>query len=224
MAAARLPDDRRDDRPRRPARTSRPAVDHWKAQGLDFSAILHQPDVPADAPRRCVAAQDHGLDDALDNELIAQCARRRSSTGTPVSLALPIRNVNRTVGTMLGYEVTRRYGADGPARRHDPHARSPARPARASARSCRAASRSTLEGDANDYVGKGLSGGKIIVYPPRAGDVRRRGEHHHRQRRALRRDERRGLHPRRRRRAVRRPQQRRASPSSRASAITAAST
>src|ERR1043166_7476313 len=77
----------------------RPAVDHWKAKGLDYSAILSQPDVPADAPRHCVTAQDHGLEDALDNQLIAQCATALD-LGTPVSLRLPIRNVNRTVGTM----------------------------------------------------------------------------------------------------------------------------
>ena len=66
----------------------RPAVDHWKAKGLDYSPILYQPDVPADAPRHCVTAQDHGLKDALDNELIAQCANALER-GTPVSLRLP---------------------------------------------------------------------------------------------------------------------------------------
>src|SRR4026208_1335282 len=73
----------------------RPAVDHWKAKGLDYSPILCEPDVPADAPRHCVTAQDHGLQDALDNELIARCANALDR-GTPVSLRLPVRNVNRT--------------------------------------------------------------------------------------------------------------------------------
>ena len=143
----------------------RPAVDHWKAKGLDYSAILYQPDVPADAPRRCVIAQDHGLKDALDNELIAQCANALER-GTPVSLRLPIRNVNRTVGTMLGCEVTRRYGATGLP------------DDTISLRFTGSAGQSfgafvprgitlELEGDANDYVGKGLSGGKVIVYPPK---------------------------------------------------------
>src|SRR6185436_1698451 len=90
----------------------KPAVDHWKAKGLDYSAILYEPDVPPGAPRRSVTAQNHGLDEALDNELIAQC-RSALEQRVPVSLKLPIRNVHRTVGTMLGYEVTRRYGGEG---------------------------------------------------------------------------------------------------------------
>src|SRR5438270_12544601 len=85
----------------------RPAVEHWKAKGLDYSAILYQPDVPADAPRRCVTKQDHGLVGALDNELIAQAAHALDR-GTPVSLRLPIRHGHRPVGTMHGSEVRRR--------------------------------------------------------------------------------------------------------------------
>ena len=142
----------------------RPAVDHWKAKGLDYSPILHQPDVSPDAPRRCVTKQDHGLAQALDNEIIPQCAGALTR-GTPVSLRMPIRNVHRTVGTLLGYEVTRRYGAKGLP---DDTIR---------LRFTGSAGQSfgafvprgitlELEGDSNDYVGKGLSGGKIIVYPP----------------------------------------------------------
>ena len=116
------------------------------------------------------------------------------------------------------------YGAERAARTTPSSSTSRARPARASARSSRAGMTLELEGDANDYVGKGLSGGRIVVYPPRDVDVRAGGEHHHRQRRALRRDRRRGVHPRRRRRALRGPQLRRRTPSSRASATTAAST
>ncbi|HEY3045436.1 MAG TPA: glutamate synthase large subunit, partial [Vicinamibacterales bacterium] len=143
----------------------RPAVDHWKAKGLDYSPILYQPDVPADAPRHCVTMQNHGLADALDNELIARCASALER-GTPVSLRLPIRNVNRTVGTMLGYEVTRRYGAVGLPDNT------------ISVTFTGSAGQSfgafvprgitlELEGDANDYMAKGLSGGKVIVYPPK---------------------------------------------------------
>src|SRR5207253_4473751 len=143
----------------------RPAVDHWKAKGLDYSPILYHPDVPADAPRHCVTAQDHGLAGALDNELIARCATALEQ-GTPVSLQLPIRNVNRTVGTMLGYEVTRRYGAKGLPDNT------------ISLKFTGSAGQSfgafvprgitlELEGDANDYVAKGLSGGHVIVYPPK---------------------------------------------------------
>ena len=90
----------------------RKAVDHWKARGVDLSTILHQPDVDETVGRHCVQPQDHGLDRALDNTLIERCAdaieHRR-----PVEFALPIRNVNRTVGTMLGSRISRRWGAQG---------------------------------------------------------------------------------------------------------------
>ncbi len=139
------------------------AVDHWKAKGLDFSAILFAPTV--EGPRRRTTSQDHGLDQALDNQIIAKC-QDALGHGTPVSLNFPIRNVNRTVGTMLGYEVTKRYGADGLP------------DDTISLQFTGSAGQSfgafvprgitlTLEGDANDYVGKGLSGGKVIVYPPK---------------------------------------------------------
>ena len=143
----------------------RPAFDHWKAKGLDYSAILYQPDVAAGAPRRCVTTQDHGLAGALDNELIEQCANALER-GTPVSLQLPIRNVNRTVGTMLGYEVTRRYGAAGL-----PDGTITLRFKGSAGQSFGAfvprGITLELDGDANDYVAKGLSGGKVIVYPPK---------------------------------------------------------
>jgi glutamate synthase (ferredoxin) len=143
-----------------------PAIDHWKARGLDYSAILHDPSLPADSPRRAFVAQDHGLRAAMDNELIAAC-RAALEDRTPVSIERPIRNVNRTVGTMLGSELTRRWGRDGLA---DDTIR---------IKFSGSAGQSfgafvprgitlTLEGDANDYLGKGLSGGTIIVYPPRA--------------------------------------------------------
>ena len=142
-----------------------PALDHWKARGLDYSAILHQPEVAYDTLARCVRGQDHGLDKALDNELIARCSdalERRQ----PVSLDLQIRNVNRTVGTMLGYEVTRRYGADGL-----PDDTIRLQFSGSAGQSFGAfvprGMTLTLEGDSNDYLGKGLSGGKLIVHPPR---------------------------------------------------------
>jgi glutamate synthase (ferredoxin) len=140
------------------------AVDHWKAKGLDFSSILHAPQI--DGPRRRTVAQDHGLDQALDNELIKR-AKNTLHTGEPVSIAVPIRNVNRTVGTMLGYEVTKRYGADGL-----PDDTIAINFTGSAGQSFGAfvprGITLTLEGDANDYIGKGLSGGKIIVYPPKA--------------------------------------------------------
>jgi glutamate synthase (ferredoxin) len=142
-----------------------PAIDHWKARGIDLSTILYEPPVSGDSPRRCVTRQDHGLDAALDNELIAQ-SMNALERGMPVALELPIRNVNRTVGTMLGYEVTRRHGADG---LKDDTIR--IKFAGSAGQSFGAfvprGITLELEGDSNDYIGKGLSGGKIIVYPPK---------------------------------------------------------
>jgi glutamate synthase (NADPH/NADH) large chain len=89
-----------------------PAVDHWKAKGLDLGPILHVPDLPEGTPLHCVREQDHGLDKALDNELISLSADALER-GEAVRAQLPIRNVNRTVGTMLGHEVTKRYRAEG---------------------------------------------------------------------------------------------------------------
>jgi glutamate synthase (ferredoxin) len=143
----------------------RKAIDHWKAKGLDYSAILHMPALPAGTPLRRVQAQDHGIDNILDRQLIADCAEA-IERGTPVSLALPIRNVNRTTGTMLGYTVTKKYGGNG----------LPDDTIRITFSGSAGQSFGafvprgitlTIEGDANDYVGKGLSGGKLIVYPPR---------------------------------------------------------
>src|SRR5712691_5225713 len=90
----------------------RPAVDHYKARGLDYSAILHDPDLPEDYSRRRTTSQDHGLAAALDNRLIEDC-RQALESKTPVSIERPIGNAHRTVGTLLGYEVTRRHGAAG---------------------------------------------------------------------------------------------------------------
>ena len=141
----------------------RDAVDHWKAKGLDFSAILHQPEVPPDTPRRKMIEQDHGLAGALDNELIERCAPALDHQ-TPVSASFKIRNVNRTVGTMLGYHVTKRYGGEGL-----PDDTIQLQFTGSAGQSFGAflphGITLKLEGDSNDYVGKGLSGGRIMVYP-----------------------------------------------------------
>jgi glutamate synthase domain-containing protein 2/glutamate synthase domain-containing protein 1/glutamate synthase domain-containing protein 3 len=143
----------------------KPAIDHWKARGLDYSAILHQPEVGFDTLPRCVRGQDHGLGRALDNDLIARSADALERR-LPVSIDLPIHNVNRTVGTMLGYEVTRRHGAAGL-----PDDTIQLRFTGSAGQSFGAfvpkGITLTLEGDSNDYLGKGLSGGKLIVFPPR---------------------------------------------------------
>ena len=142
---------------------ARRAVDHWKAAGLDLTPILHQPQLEAGASRLCTASQDHGLDRALDVELIAAC-EPALATLQPVSLARPIRNVNRTVGTMLGAEVSRRHGAGGL-----PDGTIDLRFSGSAGQSFGAFLPSgitlRLEGDANDYVGKGLSGGRLVLRP-----------------------------------------------------------
>ena len=138
------------------------AVSHWKAAGLDLTPVLHEPD-NADGPRRRVTEQDHGLDRALDNTLI-QLAEGALEEGLPVRLELPIRNVNRTVGTMLGYEVTRRWGGEG----LPPDTITVAFTGSAGQSFGAFVPRGItlrLCGDANDYLGKGLSGGRLVVYP-----------------------------------------------------------
>src|SRR5262249_35349142 len=144
---------------------ARPAIDHWKARGLDYSALLHDPDVPMAEGRRCTTEQDHGLAGALDNELIAAC-REALEHRTPVAISRPIRNVNRTVGTMLGSDLTRRWGAAGlPDDTIRIHLAGSA--GQSFGAFVPRGITLTLEGDSNDYLGKGLSGGKLLVLPPR---------------------------------------------------------
>jgi glutamate synthase (NADPH/NADH) large chain len=144
---------------------ARKAVDHWKARGLDFSAILYNPQMPSRVARRCVQPQDHGLHQALDYKLIDH-AREAIESRTPIEIKLPIRNVHRTVGAMLSGEIARRYGSEGL-----PEDTIVCEFTGSAGQSFGAflAKGVTLklEGDANDYVGKGLSGGRLIVYPPR---------------------------------------------------------
>ena len=143
-----------------------PALDHWKARGLDLSAVLHPPDMPPEVARRRVVPQDHGLEKGLDHTTLIPACREAIEHRRPVSLTLPIRNVNRTVGTTLGYEVTSRWGAEGL-----PDDTIKVRFSGSAGQSFGAfltrGNTFTLEGDANDYWGKGLSGGRLIVYPPR---------------------------------------------------------
>src|SRR5207249_1723299 len=138
-------------------------IEHWKAKGLDFSRIFKMPDMPADVARYNSEKQNHGLEKALDNRLI-ELARAALERGEKVSIDMPIRNGNRTVGTMLSHEIARRYGHDGL-----PDGTIHARFAGSAGQSFGAflARGVTLEliGDTNDYCGKGLSGGRIIVSP-----------------------------------------------------------
>ncbi|MDT7537404.1 MAG: glutamate synthase large chain, partial [Actinomycetota bacterium] len=145
---------------------TRKAIEHWKAAGLDLQPVLHQPDVPADAPRTQRVDQDHGLAAALDNELIRLSAPALES-GEQVRIDLPVRNVNRTVGTMLGAEVTRRYRSTGlPDNTIDVTLTGSAGQSLGAFLPKGITLR--LFGDANDYVGKGLSGGRVVVRPDRS--------------------------------------------------------
>jgi glutamate synthase (NADPH/NADH) large chain len=149
----------------------RRAVDHWKAHGLDFSRILHQPTMAAGTARHCTTAQDHGLARTLDATTLIPLCRPALENRTPVAATLPIRNVNRVVGTMLGSEVTRRFGAEGlPPDTIRLHFQGSA--GQSFAAFVPKGVTLVLEGDANDYVGKGLSGGRVIVYPPRGSRFR----------------------------------------------------
>jgi glutamate synthase domain-containing protein 3 len=132
---------------------------------LDLSAILHNPEVPSRVARRCIQSQDHGLEQALDHQLLAE-SQATIETLAPVEIKLPVRNVNRSVGTMLSGAIARRHGSaglpDDTIRIHlDGSAGQSLGAFLAKGVTL------TLEGEANDYVGKGLSGGRLIVYPPR---------------------------------------------------------
>ncbi len=143
-------------------------ITHWKAKGIDLSAVLYNPPMPSHVGRRCTEAQDHGLEKALDYKLI-EMTHEAIENRTPVSLSMPIRNIHRTVGTMLSGEIARRYGSTG----------LPDDTIRVQFTGCAGQSFGaflakgvtlTLEGDANDYVGKGLSGGKLVIYHPRQSE------------------------------------------------------
>jgi glutamate synthase (ferredoxin) len=144
----------------------RRAVDHWKARGLDFTRILHKPEAGPEVGVYCSTRQKHGLEKSLDVTTLVPLCKDALEQRKVVDIILPIRNTNRTVGTILGYEITRRYGAEGlPDDTINVHFNGSAGQS-FGAFVPRGVSL-TLEGDANDYIGKGLSGGKIIVYPPR---------------------------------------------------------
>jgi glutamate synthase (ferredoxin) len=146
------------------------AIEHWKARKLDLTSMLYSPDVPSHYPRHHTEDQDHGLHLALDNKLI-ELSKDALEHRKRVEFSIPIRNVNRTVGTMLGSEVTRRHGGDG----------LPEDTIRISLKGSAGQSfgaflpngiTMTLEGDANDYFGKGLSGGKLVVFPPKSAEYK----------------------------------------------------
>ncbi len=143
----------------------RRAVDHWKARKLDFSRILFKPTVPKDVKRTYRIPQEHGLEEALDATTLISLCRPALENRTPVTATLPIRNRNRVVGTMLGSEVTKRWGAEG-LPEDTIRLRFQGSAGQSFGAFIPRGLTLLLEGDANDYLGKGLSGGKIVVVPP----------------------------------------------------------
>ncbi len=143
----------------------RRAVAHWKARNLDFSRILFQPKVPQEWARTCQIAQDHGIEQSLDVTRILDLCRPAIEKGKRVEAVVPIRNVNRVAGTITGSEVTRRWGAAGLP---DDTIRLTFQGSAGQSFGAFVPPGMTLvlEGDANDYLGKGLSGGRIVVRPP----------------------------------------------------------
>jgi glutamate synthase (ferredoxin) len=144
----------------------RKAIDHWKAKGLDFSSILHQPAVGPEVGRYCKDPQDHGIAKSLDVTRLLELCKPALDRNERVRIELPIRNVNRVVGTILGNEVTKRCGANGL-----PEDTIWMKFTGSAGQSFGAfvpkGVTLVLEGDANDYFGKGFSGGKVILFPPR---------------------------------------------------------
>jgi glutamate synthase domain-containing protein 2/glutamate synthase domain-containing protein 1/glutamate synthase domain-containing protein 3 len=138
---------------------------HWKAKGIDLSSILYSPTLPSRVARRKMQAQDHGLDRALDHALIAKAAPALKSK-TPVTGSFAIRNVHRTVGAMLGGEIALRYGSAG-LPDETIHFKFTGSAGQSFGAFVPNGVTLELEGDSNDYLGKGLSGGRIIAYPPR---------------------------------------------------------
>jgi glutamate synthase (NADPH/NADH) large chain len=139
------------------------AVSHWKAKGLDFTRIFHQPELRDNTPLYQVEFQDHALENALDHKLIAQ-AKPALEKGERVSFISPVKNVNRTVGTMLSGEVAKRYGHEG-LPDDTIHIQLQGTAGQSAGAFLAHGITLDLVGEGNDYVGKGLSGGRIIVRP-----------------------------------------------------------
>ncbi len=144
---------------------TRPAIDHWKARGLDFSRIFAKPDVGPEVAIFNCEKQKHGLEKALDNDLIEK-ARPALEDRTPVRIKIPVRNINRTVGAMLSGQIARRYGHQG-LPDDTIHVSMKGNAGQSFGAWLARGVTLELEGDANDYVGKGLSGGRLVIYPPK---------------------------------------------------------
>ena len=141
-------------------------VDHWKAKGLDFSKLFYKPHAPEGVGIFKSETQDHGLDAVMDRKLLAECAGA-IETGTPVSLSLPIRNTDRTTGAMLSGAIAKKYGHKG-LPEGTIHIKFEGTAGQSFGAWVAQGVTLELEGEGNDYVGKGLSGGRLIVYPPKS--------------------------------------------------------
>lgn len=143
----------------------RPAIAHWKAHTLDFSEILYRPELESENGNHCHVKQDHGIKNSLDYQVLLDLCKPAIYKGENVQVALPIRNINRTVGTIVGSEISRRYGAAGlPEDTIRLHFQGSA--GQSFGAFTPKGMTLILEGDANDYIGKGLSGSKMVVTPP----------------------------------------------------------
>jgi glutamate synthase (ferredoxin) len=142
------------------------AIAHWKAKGIDLSRILYQPQVGTEVGRYCQISQDHGLEKSLDMTLLLELCKPAIERGEPIKAKLPIKNTNRVVGTILGNEITKRHWHGLPEDTVHLHFQGSA--GQSFGAFVPKGVTLELEGDANDYFGKGLSGGKIIVYPSKA--------------------------------------------------------
>ncbi|WP_425214222.1 glutamate synthase large subunit [Tumidithrix helvetica] len=142
------------------------AIAHWKAKGLDFSKILYQPEVGEDVGRYCQIPQDHGIEKSLDMTVLLDLCKGAIEKGEKVKATLPIKNINRVVGTILGNEITKRHWEGLPEDTIHLHFQGSA--GQSFGAFVPKGVTLELEGDANDYLGKGLGGGKIILYPSRA--------------------------------------------------------
>ncbi|MGL5926199.1 glutamate synthase large subunit [Chroococcidiopsis sp.] len=140
------------------------AIAHWKAKGIDLSKILYQPQVSAEVGRYCQIPQDHGLEQSLDMTVLLELCQEAIERGKPIKATLPIKNINRVVGTILGNEISKRHWDGLPEDTVHLHFQGSA--GQSFGAFVPKGVTLELEGDANDYLGKGLSGGKIIVYPP----------------------------------------------------------
>ena len=141
----------------------RRALDHWKAKGIDLSNILYSPESSGETARYCTESQDHGLEKGMDLSILLEKCRPAIERGEKVRLELPIRNIDRVAGTILGSEITKRNWGGLPD--DTVHIKFKGSAGQSLGAFIPGGMTIELEGDANDYVGKGLSGGRIIIYP-----------------------------------------------------------